>query len=302
MVTVGQELRRLRMRRGISQFDLAVCMEWKGTNPIIQIEKDRRIPRPDTIERLGHCLGLSYLEIHYLNGLAGYVLPTRMPPRDLLIETLEQIADLITDFPYPAYVFDYQYRFWLFNPFVAVFLGEAMPLLQARSFDVFDMVFDSRLGLRPHIADLQNTEQEIVFTFKATNGFRQHEAFFQSLPERKMDTLIPEDYAAFKAVWQALDMNTIASLNSLQVVNFYARQERGDLQLALPEGTVSCHLRVEPVFHLGDLFRLGTFLPVDSADQPGNKARAEAIFGQYRSAAGQSIKVWEHIDLDQFYD
>ena len=51
-VTLGQELLRLRKRRGMSQFDLAVCVEWKGTGPVIQIEKDRRIPQPDTIEKL----------------------------------------------------------------------------------------------------------------------------------------------------------------------------------------------------------------------------------------------------------
>ncbi len=41
-ITLGSELRRLRTSQGISQFDLAVAMDWKGTNPIIQIEKDRR--------------------------------------------------------------------------------------------------------------------------------------------------------------------------------------------------------------------------------------------------------------------
>src|SRR5512134_3555827 len=96
-LTVGEELRRFRVRRGISQFDMAVCMEWKGTNPLIQIEKNRRIPRPDTIERLGKCIGLNYLEIHYLNGLAGYHLPTRLPPANYVIDTLNQIAEVLKD-------------------------------------------------------------------------------------------------------------------------------------------------------------------------------------------------------------
>ena len=75
-VAIGEALRRFRQQKGISQFDLAVAMGWKGTNPVIQIEKGRRLPRPDTIERLGACLGLSYVEVHYLNGLGGYVPPT----------------------------------------------------------------------------------------------------------------------------------------------------------------------------------------------------------------------------------
>ncbi|MBN1966519.1 MAG: hypothetical protein JW910_17845 [Anaerolineae bacterium] len=303
-VTFGQELRRFRARRGISQFDLAVCMDWKGTSPVIQLEKDRRVPQPDTIARLGKCLSLNYLELHYLTGLAGYIPPTRLPPRDYVIETLDHIAAIIADFPYPVYVVDYQMRFWLANRATAILSLGDLDLwrgLMARPLNAFDIVFDSRLGFRPHIPDLPQFDREQVFRFKATNSFRQHEPFFLALPER-MRTLEPDDYRAFEAAWNAIDMTTLTRIQPVQVADFYARMEQGDIRLAFPEGPVSFHLRVDSILHLGDLFSVITYVPVASAALPDNKARAEAISAAYRPDVGDPVRVWDVTDITPFFE
>jgi transcriptional regulator with XRE-family HTH domain len=297
---LGQELLRMRQRRGISQFDLAVAMGWKGTNPVIQIEKGRRLPKPETIERLGEALGLSYLEVHYLNGLAGYVPPTRLPPADHIIRTLDAIADRLAQIPLPAAVMDYQFRCWVFNPAGLLFTGGDLAMgweMLKRPLDVLQIIFDSRLAIRGSIADLANTEKEFVFTYKATNGFRQHEPFYRSLPERMADYLLPEDYDAFAQVWRMVDLNTVESVGALQVADFYARQEQGDIQLNFPEGVVACHLRRESILHLGDLFQVMTFLPVDSPTRPGNRALAESLFQRYAAGQMESLKVWDVVDM-----
>ncbi len=302
--TIGEALRRLRQQRGISQFDLAVAMGWKGTNPVIQIEKGRRIPRPETIARLGECLGLSYVEVHTLNGLGGYVPPTRLPPREYVIRTLDQIATQLARVPYPAAVLDYQYRGWLFNPAGFIMLDsdlDAGRALAARQLDVLQIMFDSRLPIRARIADLAETEKEITFSFKASNSFRQHEPFFLSLPDRLADVLLPEDYRHFARIWQTVDLNAAERLTSLQVTDFYARIEQGDIRLRFPEGEVACYIRREAILHLGDLFQIMTFIPLDTPAHPANRALAEQVFRAYTPPVTDCLKVWELIDVAPWF-
>lgn len=305
-VTVGQELRRFRHQKGISQFDLAVCMEWKGTNPIIQIEKDRRIPRPDTINRLAACLDLNYTQVHYLQGLAGYVMPTRLPPPEQIIHTLESIASRLVDVPYPATVLDYQFRCWVFNAPSLMFTGGEVDLgrqILSGPLDVLQLVFDSRLPIRHQIADLATTEKEMVFTYKATNALRQHETFFLDVPTRMTETLLPDDYRAFLRVWNTVDINAPERVAPLAATDFYARMEQGDIQLRFPEGVVTCYFRNEPVLHLGDLFRVLMYVPVESAELPGNRRLAERIFARHCPAdmAGKTLNLWEIIDIETLY-
>lgn len=300
---VGEELHRLRQRRGISQFDLAVCMEWKGTNPVIQIEKGRRVPQPDTIERLANCLGLNYLEVHYLNGLAGYIPPTRLPPKEQVTGTLDYVAGVIADYPYPAYVIDYQFRLWLANPATAMWVeGDVDRLrdLMARPLNVFDIIFDSRLGFRAQIESPEQTDRDQVFRFKATNAFRQHESFFRSLPGR-MNSWLPADYVHFARIWHAFDINAPAGMGPAHLAAFYARIERGDLTALTLDGPVAFHLQVESILHLGDLFVLVMFAPVISAHVPGNQTRAEAFSRRY-ARAEQIMRLWDLIDLGAIYD
>ncbi len=304
-VTVGEALRRFRQQKGISQFDLAVAMDWKGTNPVIQIEKGRRIPRPETIARLGECLGLSYVEVHYLNGLGGYVPPTRLPPREYVIRTLDQIAVQLARVPYPAAVLDYQYRSWLFNPAGFILLDsdlEAGRRLVARPLDVLQIMFDSRLPIRARIADLAETEKEIIFSFKASNSLRQHEPFFLSLPDRLADVLLAEDYRHFARIWQTVELHAAERLASLQVTDFYARLEQGDIRLRFPEGEFACYIRQEAILHLGDLFRIMTFIPLDTPTHPINRTQAEQIFKAYTPPIGECLKVWELIDVAPWFE
>lgn len=306
-ITVGGELLRFRTRQGMSQFDLAVCMDWKGTNPVIQIEKDRRLPKPETIERLGQCLNLSYLQIHYLNGLAGYVPPTRLPPPAQVIATLNQLAPVLQRFPYPAYVFDYQFRLWMANPFGYALLQEgnadhtahvlAMPL------NALDTVFDSQFGFYERLDNRPAIQRGQTFRFKATNSFRQHEPFFWSMPER-MRFLTARDYEAFRAAWSAIDLLTLPGPGispSIDVTEFYARMEHGDMRLLFDEGLIAFYMRVESILHLGELFIIVSFLPTVSASYPENRARADAVSQRYAPLGSPDFRVWDVIDVTALY-
>ena len=299
----GEELQRLRRRQGISQFDLAVCMEWKGTNPVIQIEKDRRIPKPDTIDKLGTCLGLNYVEVNYLNGLAGHILPTRLPPRDYVIETLNAIAEALADFPYPAYVVDYQFRVWLANRATAMFTGGNLDTLRglvAKPLNTFDMIFDSRLGMRERIEALHYVEIDQVFRFKATNSFRQHEPFYQNFLDDMRD-LEPDDFGALEAAWEAIDASSVSSYRSLDMRQYLASFVQGDIRLRFSQSTVAFHIRTDSVLHLRDLFTAVTFIPVSSADYADNQRLADQISRQLVPDSGAPLTLWTLADISPLF-
>lgn len=303
-VTVGQALNRFRIRRGISQFDLAVCMDWKGTNPVIQIEKDRRMPRPETLSRLGECLGLNYLEIHYINGLAGYLPSTPHPPLDHVITVLEEVAALFDDFPYPAYVLDYQLRYWLANPASALLFGgdyDRLRELMKQPLYIFDLIFDSQIGLRQQIPALETIELEQVFRFKAANALRQHEDFFVTFPQRMQARWLPEDHAAFMQVWNRIDINVAASYREIKMRELYAQMNHGDTQLVFPEGAVAFYIMTEPLLHLGNLFQIVTFVPVGTAGSVDNLTLAEQVSTAYVPRTISSIKLWDIAEIESVY-
>src|SRR5215813_12319042 len=99
-----REFRERAQPRKISQFQLAVMMNWEGTAPVVEIEKGRRHPRPETLNALGRALQLSHADIAYLHGLAGYREITVMPPLEQVKRVLRAIEPEIASRLYPVYV------------------------------------------------------------------------------------------------------------------------------------------------------------------------------------------------------
>src|SRR5262245_7493867 len=181
---LGQTLRAFREQaqpHKISQFRLATLMKWEGTAPIIEIEKGRRLPRPETLNALGEALQLSHADIAYLHGLAGYRATTVMPPLEQAKRVLQAIEPEVAQAMYPVYIMDYQFRFWMMNPAAAAFDGgscdDTIQML-ARGVDAFAMVFDSRLPIRGGDGVTDTIERESLFRFKAYNLYRRHEPFY----------------------------------------------------------------------------------------------------------------------------
>src|SRR6266516_2480824 len=113
---LGNAIKMIRERaqpQKISQFQLATLMQWEGTAPVIEIEKGRRHPRPETLNALGEALQLSPADIAYLHGLAGYRDITTMPPVEQIKRVLQAIEPTIANRLYPVYVLDYQFRHWM---------------------------------------------------------------------------------------------------------------------------------------------------------------------------------------------
>jgi hypothetical protein len=209
---LGSAIRGFRERarpQRISQFRLSSLMNWEGTAPVIEIEKGRRRPRPETLNALGEALGLDPADVAYLHGLAGYRNLTVLPSPEQIRRRLDPLRHEIAKRMFPVQVLDYQFNHWMVNAATAVMLGipaSALELLMKNQVHGFNAVFDSRLPVRKCFVRPEVAERERVYRFKAHNLYRRHEPFYVAYPECLKDQMLEADYARFVRTWNEVDL------------------------------------------------------------------------------------------------
>ncbi|MBK8030968.1 MAG: helix-turn-helix transcriptional regulator [Chloroflexi bacterium] len=294
--TFGTALRAFRQREGIGIFDLAARLGWKGTGPVIELEKGRRLPRPSTIDRLGAALRLTPSDIAYLRGLAGYGNITRLPPKEQIIAVLETVAEQVRDYQFPLYITDFRGLYWLINENEITLHGTDYSTLEAsmRSYlTVFDAIFDSRLDVRGRLVNCDQIEQEHVFRFKARNAFRRHEPFYDEYPDAMSARLLPEDYAHFRAVWDQV----VLELSPNKLLFPFGNMQHGsvDLTISVTDKQVFNFQRVEQqILHVDGLFDLIYYRPVGTGVE---QDATYAYFAAHRPILAQ-LRLWELVDID----
>jgi transcriptional regulator with XRE-family HTH domain len=203
-ILLGDTLARLRRRKGISQARLAACMGWRGTSPIVEIEKGRRLPESSTIKRWIQCVDGSFTDIHYLMGLAGSIPPTKMPSLNQIKAVLSQEIEKLENLPYPAYIIDYRTTFWAMNSATTALTGKTSleDLLKVKS-TVLDFIWNSSFDVRNQLIDPNAIGTIIIKRFIAFNLYRRHEDFFLAYPKSMNGRLgmSSEDYLRFEQIW-----------------------------------------------------------------------------------------------------
>lgn len=285
---LGNALKTFREQaqpKKISQFRLATMMQWEGTAPIIEIEKGRRRPRPETLNALGEVLQLSPADIAYLHGLAGYRSVTVMPPIEQIKRVLKSIEPDIAQRRYPVYVMDYQFRFWMMNNTSGEFQGgvpDIIAEMMKHNIDGLSMSFDSRLPFHHGFSPSNSEEQEAIFRFKAYNLYRRHEPFYLAYPEDMESRLLPEDYRQFVARWNEVDVRM---------------QDVYPITPQLTEHIDSIELRFDihmvEIPHLDRLLFIAYYEPKD--DGAGNQERCEAYFVERSPHERMCIKAWDFL-------
>lgn len=283
---LGSTLRHFREQaqpKKISQFRLATLMQWEGTAPIIEIEKGRRRPRPETIEALGEALQLSPANVAYLQGLAGYRELTVLPSVSQLKRVLQAIEPEIGNRLYPAYVMDYLFRIWMVNTASAVMLGGSVALLtmiMQQRVHSLNLVFDSRLPLRHYLADSAAFEQEGIFRFKYHNLYRRHEPFYRAYPECMKAALLPADYKRFAHCWQTVDVG------AADIFPIHPQ-----ISLRLGENTFTFVMHIVELLHFDRLIYVAYYEPQD--DGAGNRERCEALFTHHSPGNKGCLCAWD---------
>jgi hypothetical protein len=281
---LGDTIRAFREQaqpRKVSQFRLASMLNWEGTAPLIEIEKGRRHPRPETLNALGEALQLSPADIAYLHGLAGYRQITVLPPLEQIKRVLEGIEPDIERRANPVYIMDYRFRFWMFNSASAAFHGGSLDRLTTMmrgGVDCLRMVFDSRLA-GPRFSSAEALERESVFRFKEYNLYRRHEPFFQAYPQCMRDWLLPEDYDRFVQRWNEIDPGKPEIYPVLPQL----------VEQASPSLRFDVHIVEIP--HLDRTLFAAYYEPKD--DDSGNRERCEAFFKRFSPKRQHCIHAWD---------
>lgn len=283
---LGEALRSFREQahpKRLSLFRLATLMQWEGTAPLIEMEKGRRRPRPETLNALGEALQLSPADIAYLHGLAGYREETVMPPLEQIKRVLQAIEPDLESRLYPVYVLDYQFRHWMVNPATAALVGgslDALAELMRHPVHGFTAVFDSRLPVRGCLSDPEAAERDRVFRFKLHNLYRRHEAFYLAYPQWMQEQLLPEDYARFVRYWQEVEVGREPIFPIHPHVT-----------LRLGNETMTFLIHMVELLHADRLLYVGYYEPKD--DGQGNRERCEAYFSYVRPENRACLRAWD---------
>jgi hypothetical protein len=283
---LGEAIRSFREQaqpKRMSLFRLATLMQWEGTAPIIEMEKGRRRPRPETLNALGEALQLSPADIAYLHGLAGYREGTVMPPIEQIKRVLLAIEPDLARHLYPVIVLDYQFRHWMVNTATAAFIGGSLDLLtelMRRGVHGFNVVFDSRLPARQYFSNPEAVEKERMFRFKSHNLYRRHEPFYLAYPQRMECQLLPEDYARFVACW-----------NEVQVGMHHVFPVHPHVKVRLGADELTFVIHMVELLQLDRLLYVGYYEPKE--DGSGNLERCEAYFTRYGPGNKACIRAWD---------
>jgi len=286
---LGEAIRRFREQaqpKRMSLFRLATLMQWEGTAPILEIEKGRRRPRPETLNALGEALQLSAADVAYLQGLAGYREATVMPPIEQIKRVLQAIEPDLAQRLYPVYVLDFQFRHWMVNAATAALVGgslDTLTELMRQRVHGFTVVFDSRLPVRQYFSNPAAVEQERMFRFKLHNLYRRHELFYLAYPECMQGQLLPEDYARFVTCWNEVEVG---------MRPVFPVHPHITVRLGTNEMTFVIHM-VE-LLHVDRLLYVGYYESKDDAS--GNRKRCEAYFTHASSGNKGCIRAWDFSD------
>lgn len=286
---LGNAIRNFREQaepKKISQFRLASLMQWEGTAPIVEIEKGRRLPRPETLNALGEALQLSPADIAYLHGLAGYRAITVMPPIEQIKRVLIALEPDIAQHLYPVYVMDYQFRFWMMNSATAAYQGgsvDFLPSVMQQGLNGLTMSFESRLPLHEGFTNADTIERESVFRFKALNLYRRHEPFYLAYPDCMKTILIPDDYARFERCWHEVDVR----MQDVYPISPQIVEQVGSVVLKF-------NIHMMEILHLDRLLFVAYYEPKD--DDSGNHARCEAFFTQNGPRVKACIRAWDFLE------
>lgn len=282
-------LKHLREKSGKTPYAIAKRFPWENQTPLDLIEDARRLPEPTTIVRLVECLGGTFADECLLLGLANYLPRTRIPELAQIERQLTPLADEIRTCPYPVYILDRGFTFWVANPAAMMFipssvqiddLGKMLPM-------AFDLSFDSRLGLSSQIANIEALRLEQVTRFKGLNIYSQHTSFYRSLPDFMRQRLSPKDYATFAEVWQTASIDRPGSM-SVDVLGYIRMEIPGVAPLEF-------NYHADRLFFLGDLFEIVRFSPLP---EPTNQKLAEMFFGHLKDTEQECFKIWQVTDAN----
>lgn len=226
-------------------------------------EHDKRVPSIDMLQKIVQAVQGTNEDFYYMLGLLGILQPTRFPPYEKTIAMLRKLADYVGRLNVPSYILDYRGRFWVVNQAVAAMVGVDHEVLREMlrgirlddgrydAIDYMDIVFNSNLPFQSLFVDWERTARNQIARFKTINLRRRHEPFYQGYIERARKRLLPNDFADFERLWNAVDFDSLDTLTESggDFAQTVLDMLTTEIALQQPDGTTRRYtLRAETVF------------------------------------------------------
>lgn len=109
-VSLGGLIKTYRINRRLSQFDVASAIGWKDTSRLSKIEQGRVKPTRQIVEKIISALNLNPEEGNAILFAGNYV-----PTNEEIKKILSDFRKIIDNWPYPAYLIDFTWRFLYCN-------------------------------------------------------------------------------------------------------------------------------------------------------------------------------------------
>lgn len=117
--TLGGLLKDYRLQKNLSQLEIAFSMGWKEPSRLSRIEQGRvDNPPRELLDKLIKVMDLKLEEKNHLL-LSGNYLPTKSEIEKIRLET----DPIVCNWPYPAYLVDFSWRFLHWNKLAAKIYG-----------------------------------------------------------------------------------------------------------------------------------------------------------------------------------
>src|SRR5262249_42526881 len=148
------------------------------------------IPEPATLDKLTTCMGLAYEDKSLLFDLAGYLFSRQVPDLDSIKQELTPLAESHRHSRYPVIIADRRFAIWVLNPAATDLFGpfqgqspkDAISTVihyyhsqpTARFITIFDIIFNSRLPIRPRLLSADSFGRRQIARFKSLNRGELH--------------------------------------------------------------------------------------------------------------------------------
>lgn len=205
--TLGGLIKDYRLKKRLSQVDISLRLGWKDTSRLSKIEQGRvGKPNRQTAERIINALNLDNQEKGHFLLVGGY-----LPTDEEIQKVLKTIKSKIDNWPYPAYVMDFAFR-WLYANQHTLWTAKMRPeqiewiMKEKPSFLSFPFYPKSQFTVVIEKGEdkdsLKSFQVAQIAAFKSENDRYQNEAWYKKLIKELMV------YEDFRKLWPIIDQSS----------------------------------------------------------------------------------------------
>lgn len=198
--TLGGLIKDYRIKKRLSQLEVSLHIGWQDTTRLSKIEQGRvGKPTRETIEKIIKALDLNEQEKGDFLFIGGF-----LPSEEEIKEAIDETSQKIDNWPYPAYLMDFSFR-WLYTNLHTIKTAGYGPefkkvIIKNRpSFLEFPFLpkeqFSIEIFKGEDINSLKPFEIAQVAAFKSENERYQNESWYKKLVKYLMK------YDKFREVW-----------------------------------------------------------------------------------------------------